>query len=136
MALRTTVVGSWWWPEEHAHELRRHHDGELGEDESVELLNTCAAAAIAEQRELGLDEWTGGEFTDNFIDQMRRVRTASRSTRPRRTGVAPVRRYDAAAASTAASASPSPHASAISSYERRRASWSWTMVTTMTSSAA
>lgn len=76
MALRTTVVGSWWWPEEHGHELRRYHDGELGEDEGVELLNTCATAAIAEQRELGLDEWTGGEFfTDNFIDHMRRTIT-------------------------------------------------------------
>ncbi len=129
-----------WWPEDLAHELRRHHDGELGEDESVELLNTCAAAAIAEQRELGLDEWTGGEFfTRRPASRRRRHHPRSPVTPPfeiaGRASPA-VRRYDAAAAPTAASASPSPHASAISSYERRRASWSWTMVTTMTSSAA
>ena len=38
------------------------------------MLNRAAAAAIDEQRALGLDEWTGGEyFTDNFIDHMQRV---------------------------------------------------------------
>jgi 5-methyltetrahydropteroyltriglutamate--homocysteine methyltransferase len=74
MALRTTVVGSWWKLDEHEDDLRRYHAGELGADEGEDLLNRAAAAAIAEQQELGLDEWTGGEyFTDNFIDHMQRV---------------------------------------------------------------
>jgi methionine synthase II (cobalamin-independent) len=74
MALRTTVVGSWWKLDEHEPELARYHRGELSESEGEDLLNQAAAAAIAEQRGLGLDEWTGGEyFTDNFIDHMQRV---------------------------------------------------------------
>src|SRR3954465_12868446 len=74
MALRTTVVGSWWKLDEHEQDLRRYHAGELSGQEGEELLDRAAAAAIAEQRELGLDEWTGGEyFTDNFIDHMQRV---------------------------------------------------------------
>ena len=74
MALRTTVVGSWWKLDEHEDALRRYHAGELGADEGRELLDRAATAAIREQRELGLDEWTGGEyFTDNFIDHMQRV---------------------------------------------------------------
>jgi 5-methyltetrahydropteroyltriglutamate--homocysteine methyltransferase len=74
MALRTTVVGSWWKLDEHEGELARYHAGELTGSEGEELLDRAAASAIAEQRELGLDEWTGGEyFTDNFIDHMQRV---------------------------------------------------------------
>jgi 5-methyltetrahydropteroyltriglutamate--homocysteine methyltransferase len=74
MALRTTVVGSWWKLDEHEDALRRHHAGELSPEEGERLLDEAAAAAIREQRELGLDEWTGGEyFTDNFIDHMQRV---------------------------------------------------------------
>jgi methionine synthase II (cobalamin-independent) len=74
MALRTTVVGSWWKLDEHEDDLRRYHAGELGADEGQDLLDRAASAAIAEQQELGLDEWTGGEyFTDNFIDHMQRV---------------------------------------------------------------
>jgi 5-methyltetrahydropteroyltriglutamate--homocysteine methyltransferase len=74
MALRTTVVGSWWKLEEHEDALRRYHAGELSAEEGERLLDEAAAAAIREQRELGLDEWTGGEyFTDNFIDHMQRV---------------------------------------------------------------
>ncbi len=38
------------------------------------MLDRCAAQAISEQMELGLDEWTGGEyFTDDFIMHMTRV---------------------------------------------------------------
>jgi 5-methyltetrahydropteroyltriglutamate--homocysteine methyltransferase len=71
MAVRTTVVGSWWWPEEHADELARYHAGELEPAEGEALLDRCAAAAISEQRELGLDEWTGGEFnTYNFLNHL------------------------------------------------------------------
>jgi len=74
MALRTTVVGSWWKRDEDEDALARFHRGELSPDEGKDLLDRAAAAAIAEQRDLGLDEWTGGEyFTDNFIDHMQRV---------------------------------------------------------------
>jgi 5-methyltetrahydropteroyltriglutamate--homocysteine methyltransferase len=74
MALRTTVVGSWWKLDEHEDQLARYHRGELDPEEGDDLLNRAAAAAIDEQRALGLDEWTGGEyFTDNFIDHMQRV---------------------------------------------------------------
>jgi 5-methyltetrahydropteroyltriglutamate--homocysteine methyltransferase len=74
MALRTTVVGSWWKLDEHEQELARYHRGELDPAEGDDLLNRSAAAAIDEQRDLGLYEWTGGEyFTDNFIDHMQRV---------------------------------------------------------------
>ena len=60
MAVRTTVVGSWWWPIEHEAELNRLHNDELTEAEGIELLTRCAETAITEQREIGLDEWTGG----------------------------------------------------------------------------
>ena len=74
MALRTTVVGSWWKLDEHEDQLARYHRGELDPEQGDDLLNRAAAAAIDEQRALGLDEWTGGEyFTDNFIDHMQRV---------------------------------------------------------------
>jgi 5-methyltetrahydropteroyltriglutamate--homocysteine methyltransferase len=74
MALRTTVVGSWWKLDEHEDQLARYHRGELDSEAGEDLLNRAAAAAIDEQRALGLDEWTGGEyFTDNFIDHMQRV---------------------------------------------------------------
>src|SRR3984885_9922451 len=74
MALRTTEVGSWWKLDEYEDQLARHHRGALDPEEGDELLTRAAAAAIDEQRALGLDEWTGGEyFTDNFIDHMQRV---------------------------------------------------------------
>ena len=76
MSVRTTVVGSWWWPPEHAAELRRYHDGTLDEAASEAVLERCAATAIAQQRALGLDEWTGGEyFTDNFVNHLQKVIT-------------------------------------------------------------
>ncbi|HEX3815215.1 MAG TPA: hypothetical protein VHX59_20465 [Mycobacteriales bacterium] len=71
MALRTTVVGSWWWPKDRSDELRKFHDGGLSEAAGEALLVDCAAAAVREQTELGLDEWTGGEFfTDDFLGQL------------------------------------------------------------------
>jgi 5-methyltetrahydropteroyltriglutamate--homocysteine methyltransferase len=74
MALRTTVIGSWWKLDEHEDQLASYHRGELDPEQGEDLLNRAAAAAIDEQRALGLDEWTGGEyFTDNFIDHMQRV---------------------------------------------------------------
>jgi methionine synthase II (cobalamin-independent) len=73
MAVRTTTVGSWWWPKEHAAELARYHSGELEAGEGEAVLERCAAAAIREQRELGLDEWTGGEFfTYNFVNHLQK----------------------------------------------------------------
>lgn len=74
MGLRTTVVGSWWKLDEHEEELARYHRRELSAADGEELLRRAASTAIDEQRGLGLDEWTGGEyFTDNFIDHMQRT---------------------------------------------------------------
>jgi methionine synthase II (cobalamin-independent) len=83
MAVRTTVVGSWWPLPDHEQDLQRYHAGELGEAEGEAVLKRAAATAIAEQRELGLDEWTGGEyFTDNFIMHMHRVLTGIEIDKP------------------------------------------------------
>ena len=46
MALRTTVVGSWWKLDEHEAELARYHRGELTPEAGEDLLNRAAAAAI------------------------------------------------------------------------------------------
>lgn len=68
MALRTTVVGSWWPYPEEAEALARYHAGQLSAEEGRALLDRCASRAIQEQRDLGLTEWTGGEyFADRFI---------------------------------------------------------------------
>jgi 5-methyltetrahydropteroyltriglutamate--homocysteine methyltransferase len=68
VALRTTVVGSWWPLPGYEQDLRRYHRGELGAEEGEALLDRCAEEAIRQQRELGLTEWTGGEyFTKDFI---------------------------------------------------------------------
>ena len=71
MAIRTTVVGSWWpYPEDEA-DLARYHAGKLSAAEGEAVLKRAATRAIAEQRSLGLTEWTGGEYhTDNFIMHM------------------------------------------------------------------
>ena len=75
-ALRTTVVGSWWPQVDFADELRRYHAGELSDEEADRVLRAAASKAIAEQRELGLTEWTGGEyFTYEFIEHIQRVLT-------------------------------------------------------------
>ncbi|MCL2584897.1 MAG: hypothetical protein FWE35_20840 [Streptosporangiales bacterium] len=68
MALRTTVVGSWWpYPEEET-ALARLHAGGLSDEHGRDLLDRCAARAIAEQRDFGFAEWTGGEyFADRFV---------------------------------------------------------------------
>jgi len=39
MALRTTVVGSWWKLDEHEDQLARYHRGELDPAEGDDLLN-------------------------------------------------------------------------------------------------
>ena len=80
MSVRTTTVGSWWPQEDVTEGLREYHAGNLGADASERLLRESAATAIAEQRELGLTEWTGGEyFTYEFIEHMQRCSPASRS---------------------------------------------------------
>lgn len=83
MPVRTTVVGSWWLPPDHADALKRHHAGALSPAESDEVLSKAAAKAIAEQRDLGLDEWTGGEyFTDDFIMHTHRYLTGLEIDKP------------------------------------------------------
>jgi methionine synthase II (cobalamin-independent) len=74
--LRTTVVGSWWPQPELEDELRRYHEGALSDAEAEDVLRRAAAKAIREQRELGLTEWTGGEYhTYEFIEHLQRVLT-------------------------------------------------------------
>jgi methionine synthase II (cobalamin-independent) len=66
--LRTTVVGSWPPPQEFERDLQRYHHGELAPNDAEALLREVAARAIREQRECGLDEYTGGETSaDTFI---------------------------------------------------------------------
>ena len=83
MPVRTTVVGSWWAHPEMEQDLARHHAGKCSPQESESILNRAAAKAIQEQRELGLDEWTGGEYhTDNFILHMHNVITGLEVDKP------------------------------------------------------
>ena len=83
MPVRTTVVGSWWLHPDMEKELVHHHAGQLPPKESEAILNRAAAKAIVEQRELGLDEWTGGEYhTDNFILHMHKCLTGLEVDRP------------------------------------------------------
>lgn len=83
--LRTTVVGSWWPRAELEDQLRAYHHGELGDEESEQLLARAAAGTIEEQRALGLTEWTGGEhFTYEFIEHLQRCLTGIAIERPGR----------------------------------------------------
>jgi len=83
MSVRTTVVGSWWPLPEHETGLAALHAGELTTEHSRGVLDAAASAAIAQQRELGLDEWTGGEyFTHNFIFHMYRYLEGLEIDRP------------------------------------------------------
>ena len=83
MAVRTTVVGSWWLHPEMEKDLARHHAGECSPQESEAILNRAAAKAIQEQRDLGFDEWTGGEYqTDNFILHMHKCLTGLEVDKP------------------------------------------------------
>jgi 5-methyltetrahydropteroyltriglutamate--homocysteine methyltransferase len=82
MAVRTTVVGSWWLHPDHEDDLRKYHAGELSPEEGEDVLKSAAATAIQEQRDLGLDEWTGGEYqTDDFITHMHRLLTGLEITK-------------------------------------------------------
>ena len=48
MSVRTTVVGSWWPRPAAEDDLRRVHRGELSEAASRNILDRCAAEAIAD----------------------------------------------------------------------------------------
>src|SRR5580658_7236774 len=83
MPVRTTVVGSWWLHPEMEEDLARHHAGKCSAHESEAILNRAATKAIKEQRELGLDEWTGGEYhTDNFILHIHKMMTGFEIDKP------------------------------------------------------
>ena len=83
MPVRTTVVGSWWLHPEMEEDLARHHQGRCSPQESETILNRAATKAIREQRDLGLDEWTGGEYhTDNFIEHLHRRVTGLEVDKP------------------------------------------------------
>ena len=83
MPVRTTVVGSWWLHPEMEKDLARHHAGQCSPQESEAILDRAASKAIAEQRDLGLDEWTGGEYqTDNFIEHLHRRVTGLEVDKP------------------------------------------------------
>ena len=83
MAIQTTVVGSWWpYPEDEA-DLARYHAGKLSAAEGEAVLKRAATRAIAEQKSLGLTEWTGGEYyTNNFIMHMHACLTGIEVDRP------------------------------------------------------
>jgi methionine synthase II (cobalamin-independent) len=75
-ALRTTVTGSWWPLAEYEDDLRRYHAGVLSVEEGDAVLKRAASEAIRQQRELGLTEWTGGEYGSyEFIEHMQRMLT-------------------------------------------------------------
>jgi methionine synthase II (cobalamin-independent) len=65
MGIRTSVVGSWWIHPENEEDLARHFAGKLTPAESEALLTRAAAKAIKEQRDVGLDDWSGGEYHTN-----------------------------------------------------------------------
>ena len=77
------MVGSWWIYPEDAADLRAYHDGKLSKQASDAVLNRVASKAIAEQRALDLDEWSGGEyFTDEFILHMYKCLTGLQVDKP------------------------------------------------------
>ena len=83
MGIRTTVVGSWWIHAENEEDLARHFAGTLTPAESDALLTRAATKAIKEQRDLGLDDWSGGEYhTDNFICHLHRHLTGFEIIKP------------------------------------------------------
>jgi 5-methyltetrahydropteroyltriglutamate--homocysteine methyltransferase len=66
--VRTTLVGSWPVEDRFAADLARYHRGELSGGATEALLTDVAAVAIAQQRQCGVDQITGGETSaDTFI---------------------------------------------------------------------
>jgi methionine synthase II (cobalamin-independent) len=83
MPVRTTVVGSWWMQPDMEQDLARHHAGKCSAQESEAILNRAASKAIQEQRDLGLDEWTGGEYQcADFIEHLHRRITGLEVDKP------------------------------------------------------
>jgi 5-methyltetrahydropteroyltriglutamate--homocysteine methyltransferase len=83
MGIRTTVVGSWWRNPEHEAALASYHNDELSADDGEEVLGAASAMAIQQQIDLGLDEWTGGEyFTHDFILHMHKRLTGIEIDKP------------------------------------------------------
>jgi methionine synthase II (cobalamin-independent) len=83
MAIRTTVIGSWWKLPDWEAELDRYHRGELSEEEGLQLLDRCAEWAIREQVDLGLDEWSGGEYWSyNFINHIPELISGTEIVKP------------------------------------------------------
>jgi len=84
MSIRTTVVGSWWLYPELERDLAGYHAGRLSAAEGEAALNRAATKAIKEQRDLGLDEWSGGEyFADDFILHMHKRLTGLEVDKPK-----------------------------------------------------
>jgi 5-methyltetrahydropteroyltriglutamate--homocysteine methyltransferase len=66
--VRTTLVGSWPVEDRFAADLARYHRGELSGGAAEALLTGVASVAIAQQRQCGVDQITGGETSaDTFI---------------------------------------------------------------------
>ena len=85
MAMRTSVVGSWWPLSDLDDQLRTMHRKGAPLKDAEALLKACATRAIVEQRDLGLTEWTGGEYSsDEFLNHMQKVLTGIKITRPSR----------------------------------------------------
>jgi 5-methyltetrahydropteroyltriglutamate--homocysteine methyltransferase len=67
-SVRTTLVGSWPAEDRFAPDLARYHRGELSSGAAEAVLTRVAAVAIAQQRQCGVDQITGGETSaDSFI---------------------------------------------------------------------
>lgn len=76
MSIGTTVIGSWWVPAGCEEELQKTSGDDPASPARAAALQWAAELAVAEQRELGLDEWTGGEFfTEHFLDHIPRMLT-------------------------------------------------------------
>lgn len=83
MEVRTTSVGSWVVPEALAPRLERYHAGEIAREDAEKLLVDAATVAVIEQRNLGLQEWTGGEYSSYaFIEHIPRLLSGVTVTSP------------------------------------------------------
>lgn len=88
MAVRTTVVGSWWTQPDYADQLARYHRDELDDESGETVLRAAATAAIKQQIDLGLDDWTGGEYFGIFTTRIFKVLTGVTLDRPETSSLA------------------------------------------------
>jgi methionine synthase II (cobalamin-independent) len=99
--VRTTLVGSWPVEDRFAADLVRYHRGESSGGAAERLLTEVAAVAIAQQRQCGVDQITGGETSaDSFILHFPRllsgiVRSANSAARDGRGTYTLIGRIDA-----------------------------------------